>query len=50
MIFGKKRRFKHNLKVGFFDNTKSDEVGLLGRTVDKTLNLRKHIESLCKTV
>ena len=50
MILGKKSYLKCNLKIGSITVEESDEVKLLGITIDKALNFRKHTENLCRTV
>ena len=40
---------KYSLKTGSITNKESDEVELLGITIDKALNFKKHIENLCRT-
>ena len=37
------------MKVRSITINKSDEVELLGITIDKDLNFKKHIENLCRT-
>ena len=49
MILGKKNRLKYSLKVGCITIKESDEVELLGITIDKVLNFKKHIAKLCRT-
>ena len=49
MILGKKKRLKHSLKIRSITIKHSDEVELLGITIDKALNFKKHIENLCRT-
>ena len=49
MILGKKKRLKYSLKIGSIIIKESDEVELLGITIDKALNFKKHRESLCRT-
>ena len=49
MILGKKNRFKYSLKIGSITIKESDEVELLGITIDKALNFKKHIKNLCRT-
>ena len=50
MILGKKNRLKYSLKIGSTTVKESDEVELLGITIDKALNFNKHIKNLCRTV
>ena len=47
MILGKKKRLKYSLKIRSITIKESDEVELLGITIDKALNFKKHIENLC---
>ena len=49
MILGKKKRLKYSLKIGSITIKESGEVELLGITINKALNLKKHIENLCRT-
>ena len=49
MILGKKKRMKYSLKIGSITIKESNEVALLGITIDKALNFKKHIENLCCT-
>ena len=49
MILGKKKRLKYSPKIGSITIKESDEVELLGITIDKDLNFKKHIENLCRT-
>ena len=44
----KKNRLKYNLKTGSITAKECDEVELLGITIDKALNFKKHIEHLCR--
>ena len=48
LILGEKHRLKYSLKIGSITIKESDEVELLGITIDKALNL-KNIEHLCHT-
>ena len=41
MIFGKKNLLKYGLKIGSITIKESDEVDLLGITIDKALNFKK---------
>ena len=41
MILGKKNRLKHSLRTGAITIKDSDEVELLGTTIDKDLNSEK---------
>ena len=47
MILGKKNCLKYSLKIGSITTKASDEVELLGITIDKALNFKEHIENLC---
>ena len=49
MILGKKNRLKYSVKIGSITIKKSDEVELLGVTIDKALIFKKYIENLCCT-
>ena len=49
MIFGKKNLLKYGLKIGSITIKESDEVEVLGITINKALNFKKHRESLCRT-
>ena len=49
MILGKKKRLKYSLNIRSITIKKSDEVELLGITIDKALNFKKNIENLCRT-
>ena len=49
MILQKKNRLKYSLKIGSITVKESEEVKLQGITIDKALNFKKHIESLCPT-
>ena len=49
MILGKNKRLKYCLKIRSITIKESDEVELLGITIDKALNFKKHIENLCRT-
>ena len=40
---------KYSLKIGSITVKESNEVELLGITLDKALNFKKHIENLCRT-
>ena len=42
MIHGKKNLLKYSLKIGSITVKEPDEVELLGITIDKTLNFKKH--------
>ena len=48
MILGKKNRLKYSLKIGSITIKESDKVELLVITIDKALNVKKHIEKLCR--
>ena len=49
MILGKKNRLKYSLKIGSITVKESDEVELLGITIDKVINFEEHIKNLCRT-
>ena len=49
MILGKKNLLKYRLKIGSIIVKESDDVELLGITIDKALNFKRHIENLCRT-
>ena len=49
MILEKKNLLKYSLKIGSITIKESDEVELLGITIDKALNFKNHIENLCRT-
>ena len=49
MIFGKKNRQKYGLETSSKTFVESDQVELLGITIDKDLNFKKHIKNLCPT-
>ena len=40
---------KYSLKIGSITIKESDEVELLGITIDKALNFKKHTKNLCRT-
>ena len=42
MILGKKNCLKYCLKIGSITTKASDEVELLGITIDKALNFKEH--------
>ena len=46
MILGKKNRLKYSLKNGSLTVKESDKVELLGITIDKVLNIKRHIQNL----
>ena len=48
MILGKNKRLKYCLKIRSITIKESDKVELLGITIDKVLNFKKHIENLCR--
>ena len=50
MILGKKNSLKYSLNIVSITIKESDYVELLGITIDKALNFKKHIENLCCTV
>ena len=47
MILKKLLRSKYCLTIGLINVKESDHVELLGITIDKHLDLKKHIENLC---
>ena len=49
IILGKKKRLKYSVKIGSITIKESDKVELLGITIDKALNFKKHIKNLCRT-
>ena len=49
MILAKKKRLKYSLKFGSITIKESEEVELLGITIDKALNFKKHIVNLYRT-
>ena len=49
MTHWKKKRLKYSLKTGSITMKESDKLELLGITIDKALNFKKHIENLCRT-
>ena len=46
LILGKKKRLKYSLKIGSITIKESDEVDLLGITIDKALNVKKTYRKL----
>ena len=48
-ILEKKKPLNYSLKIGSITIKESDEVKLLGITIDKALNFKNHIENLCRT-
>ena len=48
MIFGDKSYHKHILKMNSIKIETSDDVLLLGVTIDKKLTFKRHIENLCR--
>ena len=48
MILSKKSYQPQKLSVNTFTINESDEVELLGLTIDKELNFSKHIDKLCR--
>ena len=48
MMLGKKIRLKYSLKIGSITIKESDEVELLGITINKALNFKKFIDNLCR--
>ena len=49
MILGKNNRLKYSLKIGSITIKESEEVKLLGISIDKILNFKIHIENLSRT-
>ena len=49
MILGKMNCLKYSLKIGFITVKESDEVELLGISIDKDLHFKKYIENLYRT-
>ena len=45
----RKKNLKYSLKIGSITAKGSEEVELLGITIDKALNFKKHTENLCRT-
>ena len=50
IIHSKKSYQPQKISVKTFTNDESDEVELLGLTIDKGLNFSKHIDKLCRNV
>ena len=48
MILGEKSHHKHELKINSIKVETSDDVLLLGITIDKKLTFKQHVESLCR--
>ena len=48
MILSKKVNQPQNLSANTFTTDESDEVELVGLTVDKELNFSEHIDKLCR--
>ena len=48
MILGDKSHHKHELKINSIKVEASDDVLLLGITIDKKLTFKQHIENLCR--
>ena len=48
MILGDKSHHKHILKMNSIKVEASDDVLLLGVTIDKKLTFKRHIENLCR--
>ena len=48
MILGDKPQNKHVLKIKSIKAEASDDVLLLGITIDKKLTFKQHIENLCR--
>ena len=49
MILGKKNRLKCSLKIGSITIKESNEMQVLGITIDKALNFKTHIKNLYRT-
>ena len=49
LILGEKNCLKYSLKTGSITIKDSNDVELLGITIDKALNFKKHITNLCRT-
>ena len=47
MILGDKSHQKHELKINSIKVEASDDVLLLGITIDKKLTFKQHVENLC---
>ena len=47
MILGDKSHHKHELKINPIKVEASDDVLLLGITIDKKLTFKQHVENLC---
>ena len=50
MILGEKSHHKHILKINAIKVEASDNILLLGITIDKKLTFKQHIENLCRKV
>ena len=50
MILGDKSHHKHELKINSIKVEASDDVLLLGITIDKKLTFKQHVENLCRKV
>ena len=48
MILGDKSHHKHILKINSIKVEASDDILLLGITIDKKLTFKQHIENLCR--
>ena len=48
MILGDRSHHKHELKINSIKVEASDDVLLLGITIDKKLTLKQHVENLCR--
>ena len=48
MILGDKSHHKHGLKINSIKVEASDDVLLLGITIDKKLTFKQHVENLCR--
>ena len=48
MILGDRSHHKHELKINSIKVEASDDVLLLGITIDKKLTFKQHVENLCR--
>ena len=48
MILGDKFHHKHKLKINSIKVEASNDVLLLGITIDKKLTFKQHVENLCR--
>ena len=48
MILGDRSHQKHELKINLIKVEDSDDVLLLGITIDKKLTFKEHVENLCR--